>query len=443
MLRNRTLKVLLCLMLLLVIAIPVGIASASVNNAPDAQSAFVKYGPGNGTSLSSSNVTIVWGSSSGATEYQYCYDTVNNSSCDSSWNSVGASTIASLTGLSNTTYYWQVRANGPGVTVYANGGTWWSFVVSVVPPTATPLPFGKSTPVNGATNQAISSLLLAWTASSGATRYEYCVDTSNNGSCDNAWVSTGTNQFVFLSGLAYSTTYSWQVRAVNASNVITYANSGAWWSFITGLAPTPTPTRTPTPLSPAFVKYAPGNGSTTYSPTIVWGSSFGVIQYQYCIDTSNNSACDTTWNSTGTTTMATLSGLTTNVPYYWQVRATNSSGVITYADGGTWWSFTLVPTPTPSPTPLAFGKSNPQNGTVWSPGSPLAWTASSGATQYQYCVDTVNNGVCDTAWVSTGTSTYAFVSFSSNTSYSWQVRAISASGTVYANNGTWWTFTTN
>jgi hypothetical protein len=133
-----------------------------------------------------------------------------------------------------------------------------------------------------------------------------------------------------------------------------------------------------------------------------------------------------------------------NTVYYWEVRAINGSGVTTYADNGTWWSFTLTPTPTPTLTPQSFGKSNPANGGVWPSGSPLTWTASSGAVRYEYCLDTINNGACDTSWISTNTNQYVFLSFSSGTSYSWQVRAINAANvTVYANNGTWWTFTTN
>ncbi len=45
--------------------------------------------------------------------------------------------------------------------------------------------------------------------------------------------------------------------------------------------------------------------------------------------------------STGTTNSASLTGLGPNT-YYWQVRAINGSGT-TYADGGTWWSFTTAP----------------------------------------------------------------------------------------------------
>lgn len=444
MLHNRTSKALLCLILLFVLAIPAGIVSASSKNIANAQSSFVKYGPSNGSSVQSTGtVTIVWGSSSGATGYQYCYDTVNNSSCDNGWYST-SSTMATVSVYVGNTYYWQVRATGPGGSVDATGG-WWSFnATTPPPPTPTPVPFGKSTPTNGATNQS-PTLLTAWSSSPNAVRYEYCYDTSNNNNCDNAsgWVNNGTQQWVYYYGLSLNTTYYWQVRAVDASNNIAYANNYTWWSF-TVMPPTPTPTVTPIP--PSFVKYGPSNGSSVMSSTIVWGSSYGATQYQYCYDTTNNNSCDTSWNSAGTNTYANLS-ISPNIFYYWQVRSINGSGVTTYADGSatSWWSFKMVPTPTPTPTTAPFGKSNPANGGTWHPGtSPLAWSAAGGATSYEYCLDTINNGSCDTTWIPTGTNQYVFVSGQTiGITYSWQVRAVVGGSYVYANSGSWWSFLTN
>jgi hypothetical protein len=73
----------------------------------------------------------------------------------------------------------------------------------------------------------------------------------------------------------------------------------------------------------------------------------------------------------------------------------------------------------------------------------LSWGASTSTTSYQYCVDTVNNNLCDTVWVSTGTTrTAAIAGLTARTGYYWQVRAIGAGGTTLANGGTWWLFTT-
>jgi endo-1,4-beta-xylanase len=94
-----------------------------------------------------------------------------------------------------------------------------------------PGPFNKVSPANNATDQT-AALTLSWGPSTGATSYEYCLDTSNNNACDTAWVSTGASTSVAISGLLPFSTYSWQVRAKNASEV-THADQGAWRSFTT------------------------------------------------------------------------------------------------------------------------------------------------------------------------------------------------------------------
>jgi hypothetical protein len=94
--------------------------------------------------------------------------------------------------------------------------------------------------------------------------------------------------------------------------------------------------------------------------------------------------------------------------------------------------------------PGAFNKSNPANGASNQPTNPkLAWSASSTAVSYEYCYDTTNDNAC-TSWKNNGTATSKALSgLSFNTTYYWQVRAKNVSSTTYyANNGTWWSFTT-
>jgi hypothetical protein len=161
------------------------------------------------------------------TGYEYCYDTSNDTFCDTGWVSTSTARSASLSGLTpGTTYYWQVRANNAAGSTYANGGVWWSF-------TTRPLPgaFNKTGPANAAINRP-ASLTLSWGASSGVAGYEYCYDTSNDTFCDTGWVSTSTTRSASLSSLTPGTTYYWQARANNAAGS-TYANGSVWWSFMT------------------------------------------------------------------------------------------------------------------------------------------------------------------------------------------------------------------
>ena len=93
-------------------------------------SVFGKVPPANNSFIPASNQSLQWNSSVGATDYQYCFDTVNNNICDTSWHGT-YDTHAQLTGLLlGAKYYWQVRANNMAGTIYADNGVWWSFTIS-------------------------------------------------------------------------------------------------------------------------------------------------------------------------------------------------------------------------------------------------------------------------------------------------------------------------
>ena len=285
----------------------------------------------------------------------------------------------------------------------------------------------KTAPANGATNQP-TSLSLTWGTSSDVTSYEYCIDTSNNATCNASWVNVGNVTSAALSGLATGTTYSWQVRAVNGQGN-TQANGGTWWTFITQ------------PLPGAFSKTAPANGATNQptSLSLTWGTSSDATSYEYCIDTTNNGACDGTWTTTGSGTSANLVGLAYAATYSWQVRAVNAQGN-TQANGGTWWAFTTENQPLPG----AFGKIAPADGAIGQLTTlTLSWGASTGATSYQYCIDTVDNDACDASWTTVGLVTSTQVTgLTEWTAYFWQVRAVNGGGSTDADGGSWWWFIT-
>jgi hypothetical protein len=93
---------------------------------PPAQ--FNKTTPANAANNQPLNVTLNWSNSSAVNSYQYCYDTTNNSNCDTTWTDIGTARSADLSGLSpGTTHYWQVRATNNIDSTYADGNTWWSF----------------------------------------------------------------------------------------------------------------------------------------------------------------------------------------------------------------------------------------------------------------------------------------------------------------------------
>jgi hypothetical protein len=199
-----------------------------------------------------------------------------------------------------------------------------------------PASFNKIAPAQGANGQS-TVVSLSWQAAAGATLHEYCVDTTNNNSCDATWSLAPLLTNESIGGLSGATTFYWQVRARNAAGT-TEANGGAWWSFTTAAA-----------VPATFVKIAPTNGATgqSTSVTLSWEGSPSATNYLYCYDTTNNNFCEGPWRfaPVPTATSAAIGGLSTATTYYWQVRALSDAGT-TEANGGVWWSFTtaaLVP----------------------------------------------------------------------------------------------------
>ncbi len=187
---------------------------------------FDKSSPFHGTDDLPLSFILDWGVSDNATSYVYCYDESDDDECDGTWQPAGTDTEITIGGLAwDTTYYWQVRANGAGFKD-ANNGAWWSFHTIMEPPAG----FAKLSPVDG-TSDHLLSLDLSWETSARATEYYYCVYESVDPDCGGAWLSTNVT-VVHLSDLDLNSTYYWQVIANNVGG-ITEANTGTWWSFTT------------------------------------------------------------------------------------------------------------------------------------------------------------------------------------------------------------------
>lgn len=285
---------------------------------------FSKSSPTNSATNRPQSFDLKWKASTGATSYSYCFDKINDSQCNSGWVSTGTATSIALTGLTPAQYYWQVQAKNTIGATLANAGSWWTFTVLPAPGS-----FGKTGPANASTDNPLD-LSLSWTDSSDVIRYEFCIDTTADDSCDSTWTSALTSNTISLTGLLNGTTYYWQVRAVNATNS-TFADGYTWWSFST------------LPFAPgSFGKTSPVNSdpSVATSLTLAWSASAHATGYEYCLDNSNDTVCDTGWISTGLETSVHFDYKDDGKQYYWQVRATNSAGT-TYSDNDTWWTFTI------------------------------------------------------------------------------------------------------
>lgn len=226
-----------------------------------------------------------------------------------------------------------------------------------------PAPFTKTAPAPG-TVLPTTSVTLSWATSANAAGYEYCYDTSNDNACSTWVTKSGTSKT--FSGLQPNTTYYWQVRAKN-STTTTYANASAtaFASFTSGAG------------SLTLNKSLPLNNATGVSTnvTLTWQPYLSATSYQICYDTTNDNACSN-WQNVGTHTATTLSGLTPNISYYWQLRATTPTGN-TLADNNTSWKFTTSLSKPAKATAL-----NATHGSL-ADRVRLTWQAAAGATTYQ------------------------------------------------------------
>ncbi len=284
--------------------------------------------PGNGATITNNSPSFDWSDSIHASRYDFLLDDNADFSSPivSDTNATSSAYILTST-LGEGTYYWKVRGHNTNgkCDVYGNWTAPWSFTISKYPGS-----FSKSSPANGSSGVSLSPTL-SWGNSSGATGYQYCYDSSNDGACTN-WVSVGLTTTVKLNNLDLNSTYYWQVKANNTYSATFADGSGNdFWSFTT-VSGTPG----------AFNKNFPFNLATGIStnPTLSWGASNGATGYEYCIDRTNDDACDGSWVSTLNQTKASLVDLDTKTTYYWQARAINSAGS-TYADSN-WFSFTTL-----------------------------------------------------------------------------------------------------
>jgi len=173
----------------------------------------------------------------------------------------------------------------------------------------------------------------------------------------------------------------------------------------------------------AFNKTAPPNGAINQPAeglTLSWETSTWADSYDYCIDTINNNACDTSWTPNGTSTSVVLNGLSQGTTYYWQVRAYHAPWT-TYSNGSAaaFWNFTTVSC---DPPPGIVTLVAPANDITTPDNTPyLDWNPASNASEYQVQVD--NNADFSSPIVDSITSdTFRTSPALSDGLYYWRVR---------------------
>ena len=214
---------------------------------------------------------------------------------------------------------------------------------------------------------------------------------------DGASLSTGASfdhQYAVASGLPFKVTLVWSDYPAAASAGVALVND-------------------------LNLKLTAPNGTTTY-----WGNNFSGGWSAIGGSADNRNNVENVYIQTPTPGVWRLQVIGQNVPHGPQPYALILSGHVTC---GT--------------CPGDFNKTSPANISFNQPTNPtLTWDSSTSATSYEYCLDTSNNGACDTSWISTGTNTSVALSGLANGTWFWQVHAINTTDTTEANSGSWWSF---
>jgi fibronectin type 3 domain-containing protein len=280
-------------------------------------------------------VQVTWSATSGATYYEVYRNSSNSSSGASLLGSPTASPYNDTAAVASTTYYYFVKAcNSAGCSSFSSSDSGYRAAVVVKPDAPTGVAATDGTDPG--------KVRVSWTASTGATYYEVYRNGSDSSSGSALLGSPGASPYDDTTAVE-GALYYYFVKACNTAGCSDYSSSDP------GYRPGPVlfMNYMPLLLRPAgpgdFNKSLPVDGANNQSvnPTLGWTASSGATSYDYCYQSGTSSTCTTTWTRT-TATSVGLSGLSPSSTYSWQVRANNSYGSSTYADGdsGVFFSFT-------------------------------------------------------------------------------------------------------
>ena len=333
---------------------------------------------------------------SAITRYEYRY--TEGKSAGGTWTTTGGTgTTFTITGLDrNTEYTFQVRAvNAIGNSDPSNTDT------ETTPQT------DVSAPQTFKVVPTATTAVLTWTApaqTEGATitayQYRYVAGDAISGD----WTSAGTALTATVTGLDKGTEYAFQVRAVIA------AGAGIASGVVTAT------TETTVPGAPTGLAATPAQKTVALSWTAPKDDGgTPITDYEYRIGTGN-------WISIGGTgTRHTVTGLTGNTTYRFQVRAVNAKGESSPG------SLTNVKT-----TPVVPAVPGAVTLTTTPTTATLGWTAptdTGGTAIIRYAYRYREGSKTWSRWTSAGTAlTATLTGLKKGTAYSVEVRAVNAIG---------------
>lgn len=336
------------------------------------------------SNITGNSVQITWTAQPGAIAYTVRYRKQTNSA----WTNVGAAT-ASITLnslLAESVYEVKVKT-----ICSSNSSSSYSAALAFTTAAANcAVPSGL-----GATNISAVGATLSWATVPGAIAYtvRYKLTTQS------AWTevnSTSVNTVV--TALQSGSSYEFQVKA-NCSS----AFSGSY-TFTT--LPAAGPCSVPAGLT--------SSGITAATATLSWTPVSGASGYTLRYRKSGISSWSVT--SAGVSAAKTISGLTANSVYEYQVRTTCSSGNSSYSAIAT---FTTLPAAGACATPTGLGAIG-----ITQTQATLTWAAVSGVPNYQ-----LQYAVAGGAWqtLTVAANSYVLNGLLACTNYSFKVKAICSS----------------
>ena len=337
------------------------------------------------TAASATSITVSWSAVTGATGY-----IIYGGTSSSSLSQIGTTTTATYTqtGLAGgTTYYYAVAASN------ASGTSARSTTVS-----ATTQAGGPAAPTGVAAAAAsATSIIVTWTAVTGATSYTIYGGTS---STTLSQIGTATTATYTQTGLTAATTYYYAVT------VTTSSGTSARSTTISA-----TTQAASDPAAPTGVLAAAASAT---SITVTWTAVTGATSYTIYGGTSSSLS----QIGTATTGTYTQTGLTAATAYYYAVTVTTSSG--TSARSTTVSATTQTGGGPAAPTGV--------KATASSTSITVTWTAVTGATSYIIYRGTSSTSTSQIGTTTTAT-TYSSTGLTAGTTYYYAVAAVNASGT--------------
>jgi hypothetical protein len=352
-------------------------------------------------SLAATNVTTIgatlsWAAVSGAVSYTVNYKLSTATTWTTLSSAVTTTSVAIGSLNSSTAYDWQVRTNcSAGNSVFAQSQ--FTTLATGTNNCTTNPPAGLTT-----TNIAATTATMSWSASSGASSYNFYIKASTDANFT-LLLSNTTSLSVNVTGLTSGVTYQWRVNANCAAG-----SSGFTQAQFTTLTSTNCTSFPPTGLAVSAI--------TVSGATLSWTAVSTATTYavQYKLRTA------TTWTTAianSTPTSFVLSGLTAGTVYDWQVRSNCTAGSSVFTAS----SFTTASASTCN-APASLTTTN-----ITTTTSTVSWAAVSGAFNYTLDIKEINA----VNWIALTVTSSTVVNISGltpGTTYQWRVKTNCTTG---------------